>query len=186
MSQCTSISLTLFHAGVKGLFKVLGDFDATFPLSARVEDHVRIHDLEHVLDAAVAAGDFNEIRTQYSIFHTQNENHLKDEEKVFMPMVQKLAKSGANLKKIMQREVLPAATKNPEEFAFFVTFAMQILEQHPGGNPRARVFAHALSHVASDLDWLVWGEHVKNGLSEILYKEIADECGFKKTKSSWL
>jgi len=112
-----------------------------------------------------------EVKSAFDSFWTVNDAHMKKEEGVMMPKVMEMKKSGVNLKEIMNSDILPCAKAG--DFEFWVTTAMQILEKHNEGKPRARVFAHALWGLASKEEWLVWEPWVKAGLSSKAYAEMA-------------
>jgi hypothetical protein len=49
----------------------------------------------------------------------------------------------------------------------------QVLERHHEGQPRARVFAHALWGVGTPEEWAVWEPWIQESLSAELYTEMA-------------
>ena len=101
---------------------------------------------------------------------------------VMMPMVQKIAASGVNMKAVVAEHILPCAVAAATErggFSFFIGHAMKMLEKYPGGMPRARVFAHAVKSIASPDQWKDWHPIVKANLSPSLYATIKAECDFE-------
>jgi hypothetical protein len=83
-----------------------------------------------------------------------------------------LKKNGENLKDLMNTDILPCARAG--DFQFWVTTAMQVLEKHSNGMPRARVFAHALWGLAkSASEWDELQPWIEDGLSPQLYSEMA-------------
>lgn len=84
--------------------------------------------------------------------------------------------AGANMRAIMVDNALAIALATPpasaNHFQFFVEFAMEILERHSEGKPRARVFAHALLACATDEQLPVWEGWIKASLSPELFAQI--------------
>jgi hypothetical protein len=89
-----------------------------------------------------------------------------------------MVKEGLSLKTIMKNDLLCCVPSI--EMEFFVGFAMKMLEKYPKDEdgtvmPRARVWSHALSAVASEEEWKVWHPYVKANLSNELYAKIKAE-----------
>ena len=147
--------------------------------------HKTIDELEGAVDAAARAveGSADEadliaaLKEAFAKFAEANEAHLAKEEEIMMPKVMELGKSGHNLKALMTEDLLPCVPA--QDMPFFLEHAMQTLEQHSAGQPRARVFAHAIYAVATKEQWMDWKSHVQKGLSSELYDSIAKECGFE-------
>ena len=161
----------------KGLFALLEDKwpGIAAPLSAL---HPQVHDKEVVLEEAIKSGDVPQVKSLWQDFMPFNEDHLKMEEDVMMPKVMAMAKEGLSLKTIMKDDLLCCVPAS--EMEFFVGFAMKMLEKYPTADdgavmPRARVWSHALSTVASEEEWKVWHPYVKASLSPELYAKIKAE-----------
>lgn len=141
------------------------------------EEHEKVEEKEHAVQDALRRGaGVDELRAAYAAFAELYEAHMKTEESIMMPQVQAFAKKGFDLKKGVRQCLWPAIPAGEE--GFFITFAMQILEKHPEGMPRARVFAHAVWAVSTEEEWTSRHAAVKEGLSPELYAKIAGECGF--------
>ncbi len=62
--------------------------------------------------------------------------------------------------------------------------AVSRLPRSPGDMPRARVWAHALSTVATEEQWKQWHVYVKQNLSEPVYNKIKAECEWHDVAAS--
>ena len=62
----------------------------------------------------------------------------------------------------------------------FIAFGVKALEKHHGGNPRARVWIHAIQAISTPEQWKQWLPHVKAGLSEELFQSIDAEIEMTK------
>lgn len=71
----------------------------------------------------------------------------------------------------MMEDILPIVD---EEEDFFYSHACSTLEKHHGGQPRARVFVHALWATSTPDEWAKRSEIVKGALSEPTWKEIEE------------
>lgn len=157
----------------KGFFKTLDEeFEGVATSEGLTTAHEDLEDLERAVAEAVATKDLDKIKSAYAAFSEANENHMKHEEEVMMPKVQELAQQG-KAKDVMITHVLPLATAG--DMTFFVGFAMRILEKHHGGNPRARVFAHALQAAATDKQWARWRKIVRRNLTAEAYAKMKEE-----------
>jgi len=90
--------------------------------------------------------------------------------------IKAMMESGVPLKKIMATELLPCV--GDADMPFFLTFAMRMLERHAEDMPRARVFAHAISAVATAEQWQRWHPVVKESLSPGLYEQVKAQAGW--------
>jgi hypothetical protein len=128
---------------------------------------------EHALEEAFHAGDIGAAKKAFALFEDANEAHLKKEEDIMMPKVMEMKKSGKNLKALMQQEIFPIAAQHPD-FEFFIKYANEVLERHPGGMPRVRVWDLAVWAAASTEEWKQIDKWIKETLSEATYKEVQD------------
>jgi hypothetical protein len=118
-----------------------------------------------------------EIKIAFEAFEEANLAHLEKEEGIMMPCVSKMAKSGKhNMKQIMREEIL-ASIVDSKDFEFWIKYANEVLERHPEGMPRVRVFDHALWAVASPAQWEEWDKWIKETVSAATYKELHDAIG---------
>jgi hypothetical protein len=87
-----------------------------------------------------------------------------------------MMESNVSLRDLMAVDILPCIAE--DDMAFFLGFALRLLEQHAEGMPRARVFAHAVSAVATAEQWLRWHPVIKRSLSTALYNQVQEEAGW--------
>lgn len=137
------------------------------------DDHDTLQRMETALNEAFQQSNkiTKEIKTAFEEYSQENLTHLEKEEKIMMPKVMALVKMGHSMKKIMIDDLL-AAVINTKDFEFFVKFANEILEKHPAGMPRARVFDHALWAVSSPEQWLIYDQWIKETVSDKTYQEL--------------
>eukprot|EP00035_Acanthoeca_spectabilis_P011630 m.205319 g.205319 ORF g.205319 m.205319 type:complete len:282 (+) comp15408_c0_seq1:153-998(+) len=157
----------------KGFFAILNEkFDGLADKEGLTSAHTELHELNDKLMVCLNNnGELADVKVAFEALQAHNEPHLKHEEKIMMPKVMELKKSGENLKERMCKDILPCARAG--DFEFWVTTAMQVLEKHAEGQPRARVFAHALWGCATDSEWAEWQPWIEAGLSKDLYTQIA-------------
>jgi len=110
------------------------------------------------------------VKAAFASFKSENLHHLEVEEKVIMPSIVKLAKSGEPMKKYMLEEIFPLIPD--ENLEFFIKFANEILQRHEGGMTWVRVFNHALWGVASAEKWYVWDQWIREVLNDDKYNEL--------------
>jgi len=134
--------------------------------------HGNLESLETSVSTAIESGDMDALQADYPKFMEENEAHLKQEEDVMMPSIKKMMMAQEPLKKFMCEEILPTVTGSAEDWEFFVKYANQVLEQHHGGMPRARVLDHALWAAATPDEWTVWNAWIRETLSEKTYGEL--------------
>ena len=137
------------------------------------DDHATLEAKENELKAAFAAKDLAKVKETFAEYEKINSDHLVKEEKIMMPKVMEMAKSGKNMKKLMRDDVLNTVVDSPD-YEFFIKFANEILEKHPEGQPRVRVFDHALWAVATPDEWSTWDAWIKESVSPESYKELHD------------
>ncbi len=133
--------------------------------------HKELESLEKSVSQAIEKGDLEELKNTYPKFMEVNEGHLKKEEDVMMPSIQKMMIAKLPLKKYMCEDILPIVSGSPE-WEFFVKYANEILEKYNDGMPRARVFDHALWAVASPEQWAAWSGWMQEVLTEKTYGEL--------------
>lgn len=138
------------------------------------DDHDTLNQKEKALDEAFQRSKnkiTKEIKTAFEEYSKANLAHLEKEESIMMPKIMAFVKMGHSLKKSMINDLL-AAVIDTEDFEFFVKYANEILEKHPGGMPRARVFDHALWAVSSPEQWKVYDQWIKETVSDTTYQEL--------------
>lgn len=135
------------------------------------ELHVSLDEKEHALAKAFESSDLEAVKLAFAAFAENNSAHLKKEEDIMMPQVMAMVKGGVSLKKVMIEELLPMVSGSPD-FEFFVKFANEILEKHPGNMPRVRVFDHALWAVSTPEQWKVYDQWIKETLTTKSYEEL--------------
>ncbi|KAJ1637143.1 hypothetical protein T492DRAFT_834792 [Pavlovales sp. CCMP2436] len=158
-----------------GLFALLDEVAGGIATSSKLPDeHLKIITLEHAITQALTKRDLPALRSAFATFMPENDQHYKMEEDVMMPQIMKLAKDGHPVRKTMIERILPAVPAS--ELYFFISHAMRTLEQHSGGQPRARAFAHALQAAASsEKQWLAWRVLIQRSLPPEEYAKIAKE-----------
>jgi hypothetical protein len=139
-------------------------------------DHETLHAKEQAFSQALVDGhDVHRIQQTWAAFATAaNESHLKKEESIMMPKVMEFVKDGKNLKELMKTELLANIEDDLTEMEFFIKYANDVLERHPGGMPRVRVFDHALWAVSSTEEWKVYDAWIKETLSPKSYLELQE------------
>jgi hypothetical protein len=88
-----------------------------------------------------------------------------------MPKIREFKEGGHPMKKYMQEEIIAAVDK-PGEMEHFVKFANEMLEKHSEGEPRVRVFDHALKAAATPEQWTEWEQWIKETVSDTTYEEL--------------
>eukprot|EP00405_Crypthecodinium_cohnii_P014427 CAMPEP_0206459634 /NCGR_PEP_ID=MMETSP0324_2-20121206/24290_1 /ASSEMBLY_ACC=CAM_ASM_000836 /TAXON_ID=2866 /ORGANISM="Crypthecodinium cohnii, Strain Seligo" /LENGTH=260 /DNA_ID=CAMNT_0053931217 /DNA_START=68 /DNA_END=850 /DNA_ORIENTATION=- len=141
--------------------------------------HGKLHEVETKLESAHEKKDLAEIKAAWKEFAEFNEQHLLEEEKIMMPKIGALKEAGENMRELFNKFLFPLATQSPD-VAFFMTFAMQVLEVHHENQPRCRVFAHAVQFASTPEEWAKFHPLIKEGLSPDLYQKISTECGWSK------
>lgn len=160
-----------------GFFAVLDQkFDNIATKEGLRDEHDDIDKLEQSMEEAVGTKDLEKIKQTFEAFKTANEDHLKKEESVMMKKVMEMKKNGENMKEIMIEELL-ATIIDDEEFPFFVKHANCILDKFDDGNPKARVFDHALWAVATPEQWQQWKLWIEESLPESRFKEVMAVIG---------
>lgn len=162
----------------RGMFAFLDqEADNTAANAQLHEEHAELDVLERaVVDAVQKNAAAEELKLAYTAFAERYELHMTKEEDAMMPEVMRLAKSGFDLKTMVRTELMTCV--GDDDMAFFLTFAMKTLEKHHGGQPRARVFAHAVWAASTAHEWPSRHEALKEGLSVELYGKVKAECDF--------
>lgn len=160
-----------------GMFALLQSKFPDLSFAHLKDAHEKLHFAEARLKAAIATKSLTDIKRKYAVFAGDYEQHLVSEEDVMMAKVVAMKKQGEDLKKIMAEHILPCVEES--EMNFFLSFAMLMLEKHAEGRPRARVFAHAASTVATPDQWRAWHPIIKANLSPALYDRVSVECGWE-------
>jgi hypothetical protein len=137
--------------------------------------HAELENLEAAVNGALAQSDVTKLQEVYPPFMEFNEAHLKKEEDVMMPSIQKMMKDEKPLKKYMMQEILPTVKSSPD-WEFFIKYANKILEKHDGGMPRARVFDQAIWAASSPAEWNIWSSWMQQSLSEKTWSEVVAVC----------
>ena len=119
---------------------------------------------------ALESKNVDSMKSTYAEFEELNLAHLKLEEDFMMPSVMSMVKAGKPMKKFMIEEIL--ANVKEDEMEFFIKYANRVLEQHSGGQPRVRVFDHALYAVATPEQWKLWDSYIKDTVNEKTYGEL--------------
>lgn len=133
--------------------------------------HVELHKLEHKVQHAFENKDLKQLKTYFPEYLKVNLAHLEKEEAIMMPKVMEMKKMGVNLKQVMIEELLDTVVDHPD-FEHFIKFGNQILEKHHEGNPRVRVWDHALWAVATPQQWAVWDAWIKEVVQPETYQEL--------------
>lgn len=141
-----------------------------------LEAHKALEAFQADVDSAVKARDIEAVQKAYAEFAKQNEMHLKAEEDFMMPKVQDMVQAKADMKRLMNDHIMPAALC--DNFEFFLSFAMKTLETHFPNQPKYRVFAHAIRAVASEEQWLQWRPIIQTSLSPHAYSKMAAELNW--------
>lgn len=164
----------------EGVFKMLDRLCGNASKNAGLdESHHAVEGLERAVARALWWQSFDGVRDAFSHFYTVNSEHLGHEEAVMMPMIKKLSDEGVNMRELMRKSVLPLIS--PADLAFYVSFAMRVLEKNPGGMPRARVFAQALQACADSVaEWEPQRKAIEGSVSPALYAQIDQEIALKK------
>mmetsp|Transcript_14070 Transcript_14070/g.18348 ORF Transcript_14070/g.18348 Transcript_14070/m.18348 type:complete len:252 (+) Transcript_14070:243-998(+) len=166
-----------------GMFRLLNEkFDGIANNGKLAELHVILHEKEEAVEEAFKAKDIAKLKEVFPPYDKINLNHLVKEEEIMMPKVMEMQKAGENVKKLMREELLDTVSGSPD-FEFFVKFANEMLDKHPEGQPRARVWDHALWALATEEEWTVWDAWIKESLKPETYKELQDAIeAFNATK----
>jgi hypothetical protein len=133
--------------------------------------HTDLDSLGAAVDKAIEKNDMKHLKLAYPKFMEVNEAHLKTEEDVMMPSIQKMMKAKEPLKKFMVVEILPTVKGSPD-WEFFIKYANEILDKHNNGMPKARVFDHALWAAATSEEWTTWSAWMKEALTEKTYAQL--------------
>lgn len=137
-------------------------------------EHAALLEKESLLVESIEKGSsIDDIKAAFEEYEQANLNHLKKEEDVMMPRVAQMTQNGHDLKKYMKDDIL-ALVIDSDDFEHFVKYANDVLERHPEGMPRVRVFDHALWAIASPDQWKKWDEWIKDTVSESSYKELQE------------
>jgi len=156
-----------------GMFRLLDkNFENIAKEQGLYDDHVELNKLEEAVDAAFEKGDKKEIKEAFDAFAKANTSHLEKEESIMMPKIKEFIAGGHPMKKYMQEELL--ATVSDDQMEHFIKFANEILEKHSEGEPRVRVFDHALKAASTPEQWAKWDAWIKESLSKKSYKEVQD------------
>ena len=133
--------------------------------------HKELLHLEESVSNGIKVGDLDELKLVFPKFMEVNEAHLKKEEDVMMPSIQKMMMEKQPLKKFMCEEILPTVSGSVD-WEFFIKYTNEILEKHHGGMPRVRVFDHALWAAATPEEWALWSTWIEETLKEETYNEL--------------
>lgn len=131
--------------------------------------HEELTKVENSLNEAFDSKDLDTAKTKFEEFSVLNEEHLKKEEDIMMPNVKKMMMAGHPMKKFMKDDILPLVGDDME---FFVKYSSDVLDRHAEGQPRARVFNHALWAVATEDQWKEWNEWIKESQSPECYAQL--------------
>ena len=163
-------------ANAKGLFRLVDDHsDGAAKKGGLRHAHSTLYELEDdVVDIFEKAPDIQRAKEIYPIFRQENEEHLKEEEDILMPAIQRMMKKGVNIKKYIKTDILPVLLTKEEDIKFFLMFGNEVLERHDNveGKPRVRVFSHAFWAVASEEQWVQWSAWIQESLSPEKYEEV--------------
>eukprot|EP00511_Aplanochytrium_stocchinoi_P008212 CAMPEP_0204855586 /NCGR_PEP_ID=MMETSP1347-20130617/17083_1 /ASSEMBLY_ACC=CAM_ASM_000690 /TAXON_ID=215587 /ORGANISM="Aplanochytrium stocchinoi, Strain GSBS06" /LENGTH=232 /DNA_ID=CAMNT_0052001837 /DNA_START=35 /DNA_END=733 /DNA_ORIENTATION=+ len=161
-----------------GMFALLdAKFDKIAEKNKLRNAHDELHAVEHKLSEAMKSGDVEQIKAAWEKFSQVNLDHLKEEENVMMPCVQKMAKAGENLVEHLQTQICNTCWDEDGFGAEFLTTGVRVLEKHHEGMPRARVWIHAIQTIANDEQWKKWLPAIKEGLSDKMFQEIDELIG---------
>jgi hypothetical protein len=163
--------------GAKGLFRLINDHsDGAAEAAGLMDCHRTLYELEEdVRDIFDRAPDVERAKHIYPVFMKENDKHLTEEENVLMPAIQKMIQQGVPVGKYLKTEVLPLVLKREGDMEFFIRFANETLERHDNqgpGQPRVRVFDHALWALATPEQWKEWTVWIEESLSPEKYLEI--------------
>ncbi|CAB9502811.1 expressed unknown protein [Seminavis robusta] len=163
-------------SNAKGLFAMVDEHADKAARKAGLRDHhMNLYELEEdVVDIFDKAPDIDRAREVYPIFRQENESHLKEEEDVLMPAIQKMIKSGVPVKKYIETDIIPLLLAKEGDMEFFIKFSNEVLIRHDNvdGKPRVRVWNHALWSVATPEQWKEWDAWIKEVLPEGKYAEV--------------
>ena len=150
-------------------------FDEVAAKEGLSAEHDVLHAKEQAFTEALADGrDVHLLRKTWTAFASTNEAHLTKEEGIMMPKVMEFVKGGHDLKLYMKTELLASITGDATEMDFFVKYANDVLERHPEGMPRVRVFDHALWAVSTEDEWKVYDAWIKDTVSPKTYMELQE------------
>ena len=163
-------------ANAKGLFKLVDEHaDGAAKKGELRHSHATLYELEEdVVDIFERAPDIQRAKEIYPIFRKENQEHLKEEEDILMPAIQRMMKKGVNIKKYIKTDILPVLLVDEGDMEFFLKFGNEVLERHDNveGKPRVRVFSHAFWAIASEKQWTQWNAWIKEALSDEKYTEV--------------
>lgn len=163
-------------ANAGGLFKLVDDHaDNAAKKQGLRHHHSNLYELEEdVVDVFENAPDIQRAKDIYPIFRQENEEHLKEEENILMPAIQKMMKNGVNVKKYIKKDIMPILLHQEGDLEFFLRFGNEVLERHDNApdKPRVRVFDHAFWALASKEEWAKWKVWIQDSLSPEKYAEL--------------
>jgi hypothetical protein len=137
--------------------------------------HANLYELEEdVVDIFERAPDVDRAKEVFPIFRQEDEAHLKKEEDILMPAIQKMMKNGVPVKKYLQSEILPLLLEKEGDMEFFIRFSNEVLARHDNvdGKPRVRVWNQAIWSLATPEQWKEWRTWIEDTLSEDKYAEV--------------
>lgn len=155
-----------------GMFAVLdGKVDNIASKNNLSGNHDSLLKVEKVVSNAMVGDSLDDsIVSAFAAFKEENLKHLETEENIMMPSVMKIAKSGENVKSIINTEIWPMLGVDNEKF--FIQYANEILQDHEEGMPRTRVFDHALWAISSQDQWETRDAWIKEVLRPEKYDEV--------------
>ena len=156
-------------SNLAGLFGLVDEHrDKAAKKAGLRHQHSNLYELEEdVVDIFEKAPDVDRAKEVFPIFRQENENHLKEEEDVLMPEIRKMMKSGVQVKKLIQTEIVPVLLQNEGDIEFFVRFGNEVLARHESDEKtRVRVWNQALWSLATPEQWKEWKVWIKDSLSE--------------------
>lgn len=150
------------------------------------EDKALATAMESALSAAIAVGDapattelWEQLKAAFAAWKDFHLTHLSEEEKVMMPLTQKVAPTPeGRCKAVHQYLVSPAMDRSSEEFAHYCGWCVSKLNAHGSGQQPARVavrvFVRALHSASSAAQWKLLLPVVQSNCSSEIWTEVVD------------
>eukprot|EP00042_Codosiga_hollandica_P032687 m.211838 g.211838 ORF g.211838 m.211838 type:complete len:325 (+) comp53979_c0_seq2:180-1154(+) len=141
------------------------------------DEHPTDHRNGEAVEAALASGDGEALKTAFEAWRVFHLAHLEHEEKVQMPLVGKTAPTPDGRARVLYEKILkPAEAYNSEEVDFWIGWVVKQLTTRgsTANTPlvATRVFAHGLQMCSDAKQWARWLPIVKANTSEEIWQEM--------------
>eukprot|EP00039_Didymoeca_costata_P033267 m.41611 g.41611 ORF g.41611 m.41611 type:complete len:273 (+) comp9787_c0_seq2:85-903(+) len=165
----------------KGMFPLLSKHnDKVGGLS---EQHEKDEELVKNVDAALEANDKEACKKAFIAWEEHQQEHLKQEEGIMMPITKVVADSPVGRSKVFHDEVMPAFVDQGEKFEMHLKWVIGLLAKYGTQSQPpevgVRVFVHGLQHACNKAQWEKYMPIAKEAATPEVWGKISEKFGLE-------